>query len=242
MDSTNLFLEYHEVPIDDEVDNFLAHHGILGQKWGIRRFQNEDGTRTPLGKKHEAELDSEGSESSKKKLFNIDKKTAKKIAIGVGVGLAGAALIGGASFVLGGGVDLDNVANFINRVAPHAEKTPIKEVSKKKPSSAVLDIINANKEAKATIQNTKKSIKVPTKIKNNKIASKALDAATKSTKSTGLGKKISNYRNRRAYQKAINAATAKSMADATDAFSRDNIREFLDKMNYTIELSKRVGR
>lgn len=29
----------------------LQHHGILGQKWGVRRFQNEDGTRTPEGKK-----------------------------------------------------------------------------------------------------------------------------------------------------------------------------------------------
>ena len=25
-------------------DTYLAHHGIKGQKWGIRRFQNEDGT------------------------------------------------------------------------------------------------------------------------------------------------------------------------------------------------------
>ena len=32
-------------------ENYLAHHGIKGQKWGIRRFQNEDGTLTPEGKK-----------------------------------------------------------------------------------------------------------------------------------------------------------------------------------------------
>ena len=29
----------------------LEHHGILGQKWGIRRFQNPDGTLTEDGKK-----------------------------------------------------------------------------------------------------------------------------------------------------------------------------------------------
>lgn len=29
----------------------LAHHGIKGQKWGVRRFQNANGTLTPEGKK-----------------------------------------------------------------------------------------------------------------------------------------------------------------------------------------------
>lgn len=29
----------------------LCHHGIKGQKWGIRRFQNEDGSLTPAGEK-----------------------------------------------------------------------------------------------------------------------------------------------------------------------------------------------
>lgn len=28
----------------------LAHHGILGQRWGIRRYQNPDGSLTPEGK------------------------------------------------------------------------------------------------------------------------------------------------------------------------------------------------
>lgn len=31
-------------------DNYLAHFGIKGQKWGIRRFQNEDGTLTGAGR------------------------------------------------------------------------------------------------------------------------------------------------------------------------------------------------
>lgn len=28
----------------------LYHHGVKGQKWGVRRYQNEDGSLTPAGK------------------------------------------------------------------------------------------------------------------------------------------------------------------------------------------------
>lgn len=36
-------------------EDYLMHHGIRGQKWGIRRFQNTDGTLTTAGQKRYGE-------------------------------------------------------------------------------------------------------------------------------------------------------------------------------------------
>lgn len=42
-----------------EYNNELYHHGIKGMRWGIRRYQNKDGSLTAAGKKRRAKLEGE---------------------------------------------------------------------------------------------------------------------------------------------------------------------------------------
>lgn len=44
-------MERYYNSIDMDIGNDLEHHGVLGQKWGIRRYVNYDGTLTDEGKK-----------------------------------------------------------------------------------------------------------------------------------------------------------------------------------------------
>ena len=61
----------------------LYHHGIKGQKWGIRRYQYKDGTLTPLGRKRLEKLTKErtkllGNSDQSKETVPV-KKTAKDL-------------------------------------------------------------------------------------------------------------------------------------------------------------------
>jgi len=48
----------------------LMHHGIKGQRWGVRRFQNEDGTRTAAGRVREEKRQ---ARENKKQVDKLDK-------------------------------------------------------------------------------------------------------------------------------------------------------------------------
>lgn len=56
---------------------YLAHHGIKGQRWGVRRYQNPDGSLTEKGK---ARLEKKDNDWIDKRSAKITEKAQKKSA------------------------------------------------------------------------------------------------------------------------------------------------------------------
>lgn len=66
------------------MENVLYHHGVKGMRWGVRRYQNKDGSLTPAGKKRAADPERAAR----------NKEIAKKVAIGAAATLTVAAAVG----------------------------------------------------------------------------------------------------------------------------------------------------
>lgn len=52
------------------MDNELYHHGVLGQKWGVRRYQNKDGSLTYAGKKRALKIQNKYTDFTRDKKYH----------------------------------------------------------------------------------------------------------------------------------------------------------------------------
>ena len=119
--ASTIVIETDDSFLDEEV---IEHHGILGQKWGVRRFQNKDGSLKPAGKKR---YDSGNSEER-------DKGLGPGANTGKGGGsFAKAAGIGAAGVMIGSSV--------------YAAKQALGKTSKSYKGMSDDDLMKANKRA-----------------------------------------------------------------------------------------------
>ena len=71
---------YSLVHADNE-GSYLAHHGVKNQRWGVRRFQNPDGSLTEEGKRRMKTLHGKSDKlDAKKAKLNSPKKVNSKLA------------------------------------------------------------------------------------------------------------------------------------------------------------------
>lgn len=59
-------------------DLYIAHHGIHGQKWGVRRYQNPDGTLTAAGQKRYLKADVKWAKKKGDKITSQAKRSVQR--------------------------------------------------------------------------------------------------------------------------------------------------------------------
>lgn len=96
----------------------LYHHGILGMRWGVRRFQNKDGTLTSRGKTRYNKARASSGDKPEKERKGLSDRQKKMIKVGATLVVAGLVAYGGYKLAQSGKLD-----GFVNKGKRSLSKT-----------------------------------------------------------------------------------------------------------------------
>lgn len=221
--------------IDDKTED-LQHHGIKGQKWGIRRFQNRDGSLTSAGKRRERENSSNEQNNAHKR--SINGKTVAKAAIGT---LAA----GSTAFLIANPTTRAALAKYgkttVNSIKNKFSKENLKETGKKigkkvaeranKAGDAMIDAALMSVGGIAISKLTKKLAPPENASEAQKIGSKvAIDTASAGIRTMTGGANNSNYNSGNKNSAVKVDKSSKEYQNLFNGLDDDDARKEIKKM------------
>lgn len=205
----------------NEYSTELCHHGILGQRWGVRRFQNKDGSVTAAGAKRyqtgEAKSVKAGAHRALAKVYGINENFYSK--------------------------------HTKNKTLASMNKAAKNEQLKK--AAAAQKEANDKKEAKLDAYRTKLADKNLRKAKNASENAKEAQAQVDDLKAKGVRsetykKMFENDPDHRAYTLKYNPETGKRELDydskkvanrfANSLFPASKMKQYMDSANEDVEI------